>query len=85
MKFGIGPNQQKIGLQPPFYLKFLTLKQIKIPGFKKKDLSGFSKFFVFDDVIKELEFEPNIDFFNSWLYKQIPKFVSFIPNPESIV
>ena len=39
---------------------------------------------VFDDIIKQLEFKPDIDLFASRLNKQIPKFVSFRPDPESI-
>ena len=39
---------------------------------------------VFDDIMKQLEFKPDIDLFASRLNRQIPKFVSFRPDPESI-
>ena len=39
---------------------------------------------VFDDIIKQLEFKPDIDLFASRLNKQIPEFVSFRPDPESM-
>ena len=39
---------------------------------------------VFDDIIKQLKFKPDIYLFVSRLNKQIPKFVSFRPDPESI-
>ena len=37
----------------------------------------------FDDIIKQLEFKPDIDLFASSLNKRIPKFVSFRPDPKS--
>lgn len=39
---------------------------------------------IFADVVRKLQFEPEIDIFASRLNTQLPKFVSFRPDPESI-
>ena len=53
-------------------------------GSNKNKLSGCSLKTVSDDIIKQLEFEPDIDLFASRLNRQILKFVSFRPDPQSI-
>ena len=37
-----------------------------------------------DDIIKQIDFKPDIDLFSSSLNKKIPRFVSSRPDPKSI-